>query len=59
MTSPLAQPIRYPGERVAAGKRTDTPPPDEQTSEAFEEGLREIASAERDAANDSDLIHLA
>jgi hypothetical protein len=58
MALTLARSIKYPGKKVAAGKRTDTSPPKPDSIQAFEEGLEEIASAERDAASDADLIHL-
>lgn len=56
-----ARPIRYPGEQIAAGESTgafDTPP-EAHERKAFEDELERIACAEREAAQDADLIHLA
>jgi hypothetical protein len=55
------RPIEYPGKRVAAGKHTEAiePAPDDEELRAFDAELEAIASAEREAAADADLIHLA
>ncbi len=58
MTTTIEQSIPYPGRRVVAGARTDADDFEPETVRAFEAELEIIASAERDAASDADLIHL-
>lgn len=55
----LVQPIRHPGKQLAAGKLSDVPPPDAESSRKFKEGLKAIAKAERAADKSAHLVKLA
>src|SRR5579871_3598326 len=59
-TPTLEETFAYPGERIGVGEPTDvTEVPADDEIEAFELELDAIASAEREAASDADLIHFS
>jgi hypothetical protein len=60
MTTTLARPIKFPGAQISAGEPSlPEAALDGEELAGFESELGEIALAEREAAADSDLIHLA
>jgi hypothetical protein len=60
VTRTLATPIELPGDEVVEKDELFEleAPADPEEEALFEEALEEIASAERDAASDVDLVHL-